>query len=999
MTNINTETNAIEEKDRKYQEIEKLKADIQEVLLTIQQVQKTTKKLQKQNRIKSTEITESEEEHRVNQIEFDSMKEEISNEPNVSKCDTQVKCISFSNDISWESLRNLTINKFDKLTNNDKSFVKIIKSLFFPSLETISDIFSNKATTAEWKKHINNLQSVINNQKVISFGEYLFKENLRFSKDIHNYYEKILLFGKDFDKEHKQRITRNFFDKYGSDIITSIKNRYDLSPEEARIFTIYLACMSDFDKNVLGFDYTSMHEFFQNAWMKINNNQDEFRGKQQIVIEAQKQIVHSDFSRFKTGVTSGFDSYFVLLNKDKFELWFSEQKCGRGHSICKNYKDINDPLHKSVFNLAQKRTNKKFRDLLQKTGFTIEQIIDFSVALFKRYTYYYDSLGNNFLLKMNFSKYKHDLIFGLERNEVSDAKQLTKKLIKSAKDNHRLIALIQNGFTINEDQKVINYLEIMNRKKQPIRVFGEIFTFKPIRNEKNEYILSVEGYSEKLLKRLKKTDSKLNPEPYDKLNSVIRSISLRKNCRISKILSSSKYVESLLSNYNELLYAIYQYLSDSKNFISFELLKEGKTFVCSEIASEEISAIKEWLEKNQRMYSAIPYTINYFWRLPFFGKLREISKNDNTKMSKTNELAFKRLFSYNDKDVLKFLSDISAPNFSEEEYEKRVKSNPEYSFIFSILYLLKGNTWLKLRKNLFEQGDMLRALILIDEQGLPFRVFGEDKKLKPVENPYLNIKVDFNKILSNNRLLDRNILSTFPIAIKSGKTEKRYPELKFRFCRTDGKRAGEKGKKARELHIERIREKLGHIEEVDDMIDVLYSKPAISFNLLRGENREIMMKLFIYLLFEYHEVWKEFDNSLMKHLNENIPFTTENMVLSNSFTNAEWGISVKSIKEDTDGRWLIHYIVKDKTTKAFERKIKVLPTFVNIINKNTSNEKLGHMKKLTLFCNHNSLYIQVLETLRSEIMPLVLIDDEEGIDSKMSYEWKNIIDWMEKACI
>ena len=997
MTNINTQANAVEDKDRKYQEIEALKADIQEVLLTIQQLKKTTKKLQKQNRIKSTKITESEEEYRVNQIEFDSMKEEISNEPNVSKCDTQVKCISFSNDISWESLRNLTINKFDKLTNNDKSFVKIIKSLFFPSLETISDIFSNKATTAEWKKHINNLQSVINNQKVISFGEYLFKENLRFSKDIHNYYEKILLFGKDFDKEHKQRITRNFFDKYGSDIITSIKNRYDLSPEEARIFTIYLACMSDFDKNVLGFDYTSMHEFFQNAWMKINNNQDEFRGKQQISSDNQKPIVHSDFSRFKTSVTLGFDSYFTLLNQDKFELWFSEQKCGTGYSICKNYRNINDPLHKSIVDFAHKRTNKGFQNLLLKAGFAIHQSIEFSSALFKRYTYYYDALGNNFLQKMKSSKYLHDLIFGLERNKVPKAKQLAKTLIIAAKDNHRLIALIQNGYTSNNEKKVVNYLDIINRKKQSIRISGKIFTFKPIKNEKEEYVVSIEGYSDYLLKRLKETIPITNLDPYYELNSVFRSISLKKNCKISEKLSSDDYIESLLSAYNELLYEIYQYLTDSKNFTSFEKLRDGKTFVCSEIASEDISNVKLWLEKNQKMYSAVPYFMNYVWKLPFFGKLKEISRNNHIKLSETKELAFKKLFSYNDKEVLSFLKEITSSKFSEVDFEQKVKSNPEHSLIFSILYLLKGNTKLKLRKNLFEQGDTIRSLIFLDEKGNPISVFKNDKDFKAKDNPILNFKIDFNEIFSINRLLDKNILSTFPIAIKSGKSTTRYSELKFRFCRVDGKRAGEKGKRARELYIERIREKLGHIEEINDMIDILYSKPAISFNLLRSANRESMMKFFIYLFFEYYEVWEEFSSSLINYLKKNLQFGEKNMVSNKNLVNAGCNITLKSVKEDSDKRWLIHYVVTLKSDKMFERKVKALPAFINIINKNTDKEYFENMNEIALFCNFNALFLSVLSTLENEILPLFVIKYDKKKDFNGNYDRKSIVEWMEKV--
>jgi len=827
----------------------------------------------------------------------------------------------------------------------------------------------------------------------------LFEENLRFSKAISDTYKKIRLFGKDFDEDHKQKITREFFKEHGSNIINNIEIKYDLTSEEARVFTIYLACMSDFDKKVLGFDYKTMHEFFQNVWIKINHNQDEFRGRQQISSDSQKLIVHSDFSKFKVSVSLGFDSYFTLLNQNTFELWFSEQKCGNGYSICKSFKNIDDPLHKSVFNLAQKRTDKKFQSVLQKAGFNNYQSIDFSDSLFKCYTYYYDALGNNFLQKMKSSKYLHDLIFGLERNRVPDARQLASKLIKSAKDNHRLIALIQNGYTLNDDAKVVNHLNIINRKKQSLRILGEVFRFKPIKNGKGDHIVSIVGYSENLLKKLKRTHSDFDSELYSELNSIFKSISINKNCKIEEMVSSPNYTEILLFAYNEILHEIYQYLVDSKNFTSFELLKDGKTFVCSEIASEDISSVKLWLEKNQKMYSAKPYTVNYVWKLPSFGKLKEISRSNPTKLSETKELAFKKLFAYNDKEVLDFLKEIASNDFSEEDFEQKLKTNPEYSLIFSILYLLKGNTKSKLRKNLFEQGDTLRSLIFLDEKGNPIKVFGDDKELKSKENPILNIKMDFNEIFNTNRLLDRNILSTFPIAIKSGKSTTRYSELKFRFCRVDGKRAGEKGKKARELYIERLREKLGHIDEINDLIDILYLKPAISFNLLRGENRENMMKLFIFLFFEYFEVWEEFSNSIVIYLKQNLQLGANDMVSSKHLTNEGWRIALKSIEEDSDKKWLINYVVKNDSSIVIERKVKVLPAFVNIINKNTSKERFGYMEELTLFCNYNSLYMGVLESLKTEIMPLIAVDDKKEVDSKINFVWRNISEWMEKVCV
>ena len=348
--NPEVETQTIIDKHVKLREIEEMKQEIQEVLQLIKKTKLRIGKLQRHNKTKlSAEIEES-------SSSFES----------INSLDLQIKCIEFDNNISWESLENLTKSKYDSLTKNDLVFAKIVKSLFFPNIESILDILSSKVRITDWKKHIKNLKSIIKNQNGVSFGEYLFKENLRFSKEIYDSYNEICLFGKDFDEDHRRRITRNFFNEYGSDITKNIKKRYDLFPEEARVFIIYLACMSGFDKKVLEFDYSSMHEFFQNVWMKINHNQDEFREKQRITNDAQKQIVHSDFSRFKTGVTSGFDSYFVLLNQDKYEMWFSEQKCGRGYSICKNYKNINDPLHKSVFNLAQKRTDRKFQTLLQK---------------------------------------------------------------------------------------------------------------------------------------------------------------------------------------------------------------------------------------------------------------------------------------------------------------------------------------------------------------------------------------------------------------------------------------------------------------------------------------------------------------------------------------------------------------------------------------------------------------------------------------------------------
>lgn len=980
--NLKVNTQNTTDKHTRIKEIEEMKREVQEVLQFIKKTKRTIEKLQKHNKVRLSEGTK-----------------ENSGLETVNSNEIQIVCIEFDDNLSWGSLENLTECKYNTLPDNDKSFTKLVKSLFFPKVGSISDVLGDNDSIKDWKEHIKNLKSIIDDRKGLPFGEYLFKENLKFSNKVYDSYEKNRLFGKDYDEDYKQNVTRDFFDKYGFDIINNVEARYGLFYEEARIFTLYLACMADFDKTVLGFDYGSMHEFFQNVWIKINSNQDEFRKKQLASNKDIKQIVHSNFSRFKTSVSTGFDSYFVLLNQSKFELWFSEQKCGRGHSICKNYKKIADLLHKSIFNLANKRTNRKFQDLLQKSGFTILQSIDFVGVLFKRYIYYYDALGNDFLVKMKVQKYTHDLIFGLERNGYPNAKQLARKLIKAAKDNHKLIALMQNGFTLDDNEKVVNFLDLVDRKKQSIRIFGEIFTFKPMKNKKGEYIVSIEGYSESLFKKIKKTNPKFDPEPYEKLNAIFQSISQERNSKIEGILRTSDYIETLLSSYNGLLYEIFNYLINCEKFVSFEKLKNGRTFVCSEVASEEISAVREWFERNQRLYSAIPYTTNYFWKLPFFGKLREISKNDKLKMSKTKELAYKRLFSHNDKEVLSFLEDLKSTGFSEEDYNKRVKANPEYSFLFGFLYLLKGNTWLKLRKNLFEQGDTLRALVFLDEEGKPTRIFGEDKGLSSVENPYMNIRIDFSEIFSINRLLDRNILSTFPIAIKSGKSTKRYPELKFRFCRADGRSAGEKGRKAREMYIERIREKLGHVEEINDIIDVLYSKPAISFNLLRGENRETMMKLFIYLLLEYDEVWKEFSKYLIEYLENNVPFRTSNFVLSNSFVNAGWNITLNSMTVSSTGKWLIHYEGLKESGEFFDRKIEVIPAFTNIIYKNSNKEKLGYMKELTLFCNYNRLYLSILSTLEKEVMPLVLMNNEKKIASKMSKKWKDNIDWMEKACV
>jgi len=248
-------------------------------------------------------------------------------------------------------------------------------------------------------------------------------------------------------------------------------------------------------------------------------------------------------------------------------------------------------------------------------------------------------------------------------------------------------------------------------------------------------------------------------------------------------------------------------------------------------------------------------------------------------------------------------------------------------------------------------------------------------------------------------LLDRNILSTFPIAIKSGKSATRNSELKFRFCRVDGKKAGEKGRKARELHIERIREKLGHIEAINDLIEILYSKPAISFNLLRGENRESMMKLFIYLFFEYFEVWEEFSNPIMTYLKKNLQLDAENMVSSKNFANEGWRITLKSIKEDSGKKWLIHYEVKNDISRSIERKIEILPAFVNIRYKKTNKETFVHMKELTLFCNFNPLYLQVLFYLRNEILPLIIADNKNELNLEPSNNLKHIIVLMEKIFV
>ncbi len=123
------------------------------------------------------------------------------------------------------------------------------------------------------------------------------------------------------------------------------------------------------------------------------------------------------------------------------------------------------------------------------------------------------------------------------------------------------------------------------------------------------------------------------------------------------------------------------------------------------------------------------------------------------------------------------------------------------------------------------------------------------------------------------------------------------------------------------------------------------------------------------------------------------------MVLNNSFVNAGWNIMIKSVEEVEDRNWLIHYIVTKKSLKVFERKVKILPAFVNISRKNTDKEFLVYKKELTLFCNYNSLYKKVLATLEAEIMPLVLFDSKEEMNSKPNYKWKNIIDWMEKVCV
>ncbi|MCE7749176.1 MAG: hypothetical protein GPJ51_12325 [Candidatus Heimdallarchaeota archaeon] len=980
--NLKANTQNPVDKHTRIKEIEEMKREVQEVLQFIKKTKRTIEKLQKHNKVRLFEGTE-----------------EHSGLETVNSNEIQIISVEFDNNISWGTLENLTESKYNTLSDNDKSFVKLVKSLFFPKVVSIKDLLSDKSSLMGWKEHIRNLRSIIETKKGIPFGEYLFKENLKFSKKIYDSYAKNSLFDKDFDEDYKSKTTRGFFKKHGSEITENIRKRYNLTFEEARVFTIYLACMSDFDKVVLGFDYKTMHEFFQNVWIKINHDQDEFRGKQQITSDYQKVIVHSDFSRFKSSVSLGFDSYFTLLNHNKFELWFSEQKCGTGYSICKTFRNMGGQLHKSVFSLAQKRTGNKFQDLLQRLGFTIHQSIDFSNSLFKRYTYYYDAKGNNFLQKMKSTKYKHDLIFGLERNGIPNAKHLAHKLIKSAKDNHRLIALMQNGYTLNDDAKVVNHLDITNRKKQPIRIMGEIFSFKPLKNEKDDHIISIEGYSEKLIKKLQRTHSVFDSELYYQLNSIFKSISISRNFTITELLSTNDYSENLLSAYNKLLFEIFQYFVNSDNFISFEILKEGKTFVCSEIATEDIANVKLWFEKNQKMYSAIPYTMNYIWKLPFYGKLKEISRNNPTKLSKYKELAFKKLFSYNDKEVLDFLKEITSKDFSEKDFKQKSKANPDYSLIFNILYLLKGNTRLKLRKNLFEQGDTIRSLIFVDEKGNPIRVFENDNDLKERENPILNFKMDFNEIFSINRLLDRNILSTFPIAIKSGKSVTRNSELKFRFCRVDGKRAGEKGKKARELYIERVREKLGHIDEINDLIDILYSKPAISFNLLRGENRESMMKLFIYLFFEYYEVWEEFSISIRNYLKKNLRFKEVNMVSSKNFVNSGWNITLKSVKEDTDKKWVLHYLVRNNNSKVIERKIKIFPAFVNIINKNTNKEHLADMNEVTLFCNFNPLFVSVLSTLENEIMPLISVADKKEIDSRINPVSKNITEWMEKVFV
>ena len=87
-------------------------------------------------------------------------------------------------------------------------------------------------------------------------------------------------------------------------------------------------------------------------------------------------------------------------------------------------------------------------------------------------------------------------------------------------------------------------------------------------------------------------------------------------------------------------------------------------------------------------------------------------------------------------------------------------------------------------------------------------------------------------------------------------------------------------------------------------------------------------------------------------------------------------------------------VILENSKSIFERTMEVLPAFINIQSKNSYKEKLGSMKELTLFCNYNPLYQEVLSTLKEQIMPLFLERDKV---KATVFTWEDYKDWMEKS--
>ena len=149
--NLKAKTQSTADKHTRIKEIEEMKREVQEVLQFIKKTKRTIEKLQKHNKVRLFEGTE-----------------EHSGLETINSNEIQIVCIEFDDNLSWGALENLTESKYNTLPDNDKSFVNLVNSLFFPKMRSISDIIKDNSSLKSWKEHIKNLRPIIENKN----GEY-----------------------------------------------------------------------------------------------------------------------------------------------------------------------------------------------------------------------------------------------------------------------------------------------------------------------------------------------------------------------------------------------------------------------------------------------------------------------------------------------------------------------------------------------------------------------------------------------------------------------------------------------------------------------------------------------------------------------------------------------------------------------------------------------------------------------------------------------------------